>query len=186
MINFHRVAGIQLVANEEEAYRYWLRTVRGCLKAEEAFGPAVVYRVRYADIISNPESTMRLLLGFLGEPYTATCLEPLAHRINSSEVPADFKSNDSGTDPSVIREAMRLCAEVEETPQPRDPSPAAVNELEAAFENALSVSRRLGYRLPKHLRIIKVSSRSPVPLYVMIEIALAIVGFQWRPPIGLK
>jgi Sulfotransferase family len=133
MINFHRVAGMQLVANEEEAYRYWLRTVRGCLKAEQAFGPTVVYRVRYADIISNPESTIRSLLGFLGEPYAASCLEPLAHRINSSEVPADFKSNDSGTDPNVIRKAMRLCAEVEETPQPRDPSPAAVNELEAAF-----------------------------------------------------
>jgi Sulfotransferase family len=133
MINFHRVAGMQLVANEEEAYRYWLRTVRGCLKAEEAFGPAVVYRVRYADIISNPESTMRLLLGFLGEPYAASCLGPLAHRINSSDVPPDFKSNDNGTDRNVIREAMRLCAEVEETPQPRDPSPAAVNELEAAF-----------------------------------------------------
>jgi len=24
MLNFHRVAGIQLVANEEEAYRYWI------------------------------------------------------------------------------------------------------------------------------------------------------------------
>ena len=133
MVNFHRLAGVRLVANEEDAYRYWLRTVKGCLKAERAFGPTVVYRVRYADIVSNQESTMRSLLGFLGEPYAASCLEPLAHRINSSEVPADFKSDDRHTDPNIIRKAMRLCAEVEETPQPTNPSPAAASELEAAF-----------------------------------------------------
>jgi hypothetical protein len=133
MVNFHRVAKMHLVPNEEEAYRYWIRTVRGCLKAERAFGPTVVYRVRYADMVSNPESTMRSLLGFLGEPYAANCLEPLAHRINSSEVPADFKSDDNATDPAVIRKAMRLCAEVEETPQPTEAWPAAENELEATF-----------------------------------------------------
>jgi len=76
---------------------------------------------------------MRSLLGFLGEPYAANCLEPLAHRINSSEVPADFKSDDNATDPAVIRKAMRLCAEVEETPQPTEAWPAAENELEATF-----------------------------------------------------
>src|ERR1043166_5956611 len=35
MLNFHRATGIQLVANEEDAYKYWLRTVRGCLNAEK-------------------------------------------------------------------------------------------------------------------------------------------------------
>ena len=133
MLNFHRVTGIHLVANEEEAYRYWLRTVRGCLKAERAFGPTIIYRVRYRDLVSNPESTMRSILDFLGEPYTGNCLDPLALRINSSEVPDDFKSGDRATDPAVIREAMRLCAEVEHTAQPMEASAAAANELEAAF-----------------------------------------------------
>jgi Sulfotransferase family len=134
MVNFHRVTGIQLVANEEEAYRYWIRTVEGCLRAEQAFGPTVVYRARYADIATDPESTMRSILSFLGEPYAATCLEPLAHRINSSEVPADFKPDDRATDPDVIRKAMRLFAEVEENPQPSERSPAATDELKVAFQ----------------------------------------------------
>jgi len=133
MVNFHRVTGIHLVANEEEAYRYWLRTVTACLKAERAFGPTVVYRVRYSDMVTNAESTMRSLLSFLGEPYAPNCLDPLAHRINSSEVPDDFKSGDRAADPAVIRTAMRLCAEVEQTPQPIEASPAAADELEAAF-----------------------------------------------------
>src|SRR6266446_10556402 len=55
MINFHRVAGVQLVANEEEAYRYWIRTVSACLMAERAYGPNVFHRVRYADFIGSPE-----------------------------------------------------------------------------------------------------------------------------------
>ena len=38
MLNFHRVAGTQLVPNEEEAYKYWLRMVNACLKAERAYG----------------------------------------------------------------------------------------------------------------------------------------------------
>lgn len=70
-----------MVANEEEAYKYWLRTVRACLKAEEAYGPHVVYRLRYADLIDKPESAIRSLLHFVGEPYTNQCREPLSLRI---------------------------------------------------------------------------------------------------------
>ena len=133
MVNFHRATGIQLVANEEDAYKYWLRTVRGCLKAEEAYGPHVVYRLRYTALVENPESALRSLLDFLGEPYSAKCLEPLSQRINSSNVPPDFKSDDPATDPVIVEEARRLSAEIEETPQPSEQSPAAADELEAEF-----------------------------------------------------
>src|SRR5258707_5476562 len=75
MLNFHRIARTQLVANEEEAYKYWLRTVRACMKAEEAYGPRVVYRLRYAALVENSESTLRSLLDFVGEPYSPQCLE---------------------------------------------------------------------------------------------------------------
>src|ERR1043166_8796767 len=77
MLNFHRATGIQLVANEEDAYKYWLRTVRGCLNAEKAYGPHVVHRLRYTTLIGNPESALRSLLDFLDEPYFFKCLEPL-------------------------------------------------------------------------------------------------------------
>jgi hypothetical protein len=38
MLNFHRATGVHLARNEEEAYRYWLRTVNACLTAERAYG----------------------------------------------------------------------------------------------------------------------------------------------------
>jgi Sulfotransferase family len=134
MLNFHRIAGTNVVANEEEAYKYWLRTVRACLKAEEAYGPDIVYRLRYTALVENPESTLRSLLDFLDEPYSAKCLEPLSERINSSNVPPDFKSDDPATDPAIAEEARRLSSEIEQTCQPTPHSSAAADELEAEFD----------------------------------------------------
>jgi sulfotransferase family protein len=134
MLNFHRVAGTHLVTNEEEAYRYWLLSVRACLKAEEGYGPHVVYRVRYSALVENPPSALRSLLDFVGEPYSAKCLEPLSQRINSSNVPDDFRSEDPATDPVIIGEAMRLSRDLQHGSQPTEASAAATAEMEAAFE----------------------------------------------------
>jgi hypothetical protein len=133
MVNFHRVAGVQLVANEEDAYRYWMRTVSACLLAERAYGPKVVSRIRYADLTNDPESTMRSLLNFLEEPYAPKCLEPLELRINSSTVPADSSTDDTAANPMVVDEALQLSAEVEGTFQPAEASSTAADEMEAAF-----------------------------------------------------
>lgn len=133
MLNFHRVAGVQLVPNEQEAYRYWLRTVSACVEAERAYGPNVVYRIRYEDLINNAELAMRSLFTFLKEPYTAKCLEPLAERINSSEVPPDFKADDPATDPAIVEAAQRLSVELENSAQPTKNSPAAADKMEHAF-----------------------------------------------------
>src|SRR5437762_4418278 len=51
MLNFHHVAGVPLVANEEEAYNYWLRTVRACVKAEQAYATHVIYHLPYSVLI---------------------------------------------------------------------------------------------------------------------------------------
>src|SRR5947207_10563926 len=134
MLNFHRIAGVHLVASEQEAYQYWLRTVSACLKAEHAYGPNVVHRLRYADLVDDSESAMRSVLDFMGEPYTAKCLEPLAQRINSSNVPPDFRADDPATDPAVVERATRLCSELETSLQPPEASPAAASEIEAVFE----------------------------------------------------
>jgi hypothetical protein len=133
MLNFHRLAGTHLVANEQEAYKYWLRMVSACLKAEEAYGPRVVHRLRYTALVENPESALRSLLGFVGEPYSAKCLEPLSKRINSSNVPPDFETDHAATDPALIEHARRLSAEIEQTSQPSQHSPAAAEELDAEF-----------------------------------------------------
>ena len=174
MLNFHRVAGIQLVANEEKAYKYWLRTVRACLKAEQAYGPDVIHRIRYVDLIDNPESTMRPLLDRLGEPYSAKCLEPLADRINSSNVPADFKADDPATDPSVIEKATRLCLNVSETPQADRPSREAADEMEAAFRERVDHASGVDRAYKKTRQIIKALNYSGLSLYVVTHAALAI------------
>jgi hypothetical protein len=141
MLNFHRVAGIQLVANEQEAYKYWLRTVCACLNAEKAYGPSVVYRLPYAGLLDNPESAVRSLLDFVGEPYTAACLEPLAQRINTSDVPPDFVIDHSAVDPVVVDEATNLWKHLENTPQSIQPSPAEARAMEIAFRERVECPR---------------------------------------------
>ena len=134
MLNFHRVAGTQLVANEEAAYKYWLRTVSACVRAEQAYGPKVVCRFPYAALIDNPEPAIRSLLDFVGEPYDARCLEPLGQRINSSQVPKDFVSEDPSTNPAIVDQAVTLCAELLRNGQPQQADPVAAAALDAEFE----------------------------------------------------
>jgi hypothetical protein len=142
MLHFHQLSGQSLVANVQEAYSYWLRTVSNCLLAERAYGPKVVFRVRHADLVDAPEATLRSIFSFLGEPFASECLQPLAQRVNSSNVPADFQIDEHGTDPSLVKQAMRLCREVEESSQPLEASAAAVEEIETAFdEQARDVSQ---------------------------------------------
>jgi hypothetical protein len=156
MLNFHRVAGTKLVPNEEKAYRYWLRTVRACIEAEQAYGPSVVYRIRYADLIANPESAMRSLLDFLEEPYTAKCLEPLGRRINSSNVPDDFVADDPATDLTLVDQATKLSAELEATPQPNEPSPAVADALQAKFKQRAEYVAALDKTYKDAQRLIRV------------------------------
>jgi len=137
MLNFYRIAGVSLVGNEQEAYDYWFRAVSSCLLAEQAYGPAVVFRLRYSELIDQPEASLRSLLNFLGESFAAECLAPLEKRINSSNVPADFKLGHPDTDPAVVERATRLCAEIEATPQPSEASPASADKIEAAFNQRL-------------------------------------------------
>src|SRR5204863_3375189 len=95
----------------------------------------VVYRIKHSDLIAHPESTMRGLLEFLEEPYETACLEPLADRINSSNVPADYKSADPDADPNVIESARQLERELMTTAPSPTPSQSAADELETAFQD---------------------------------------------------
>jgi len=174
MLNFHRVAGAQLVANEQEAYHYWLRTVNACIEAERAYGPSVVYRIRYTDLVNNPEPALRSLLGFLGEPYTAKCLEPLEQRINSSNVPAEFKAAGAATDPAVVENAMQLCAEMEQTPQPAQASCGAADEMEAVFRERVNYVATMDKAYQEARRIIATLSGSALLSYLVTGTVLAI------------
>ena len=68
----------------EAAYAEWYRFARAALDAERAFGSGTVLRLLHADLVSDPERALRRCLAFLGETFSADCLEPLAHLINTS------------------------------------------------------------------------------------------------------
>ena len=148
MLHFHHVSGQSLVTNAQEAYSYWLRTVGSCLLAERAYGPNVIFRIRHSDLASAPEATLRSIFRFLGEPFAPESLEPLAQRINSSNVPADFQIDDRGTDPSLVKQALQLCREVEESQQPHEASAVAIEEIERAFDERVQFVANL----PKEFR----------------------------------
>jgi Sulfotransferase family len=144
LLNFFPDGGHRLVKNEQAAYEYWLRRVNCCVQAEQAYGPSVVYRLRYSDLIERSESAMRSLLTFLGEPYASQCLEPLAKRVNTSKVPADFNERDPATDPIVLERARKLGDELQTLPQPSQPSLAAAEEIEAAFNERVNHVATMG------------------------------------------
>jgi hypothetical protein len=116
MLNLHRL-GVHLVASEEEAYRYWLRTVKACAQAERAYGSNVVRRLAYSALIDRPETAIRSVLNSIGEPFAAQCLEPLSFQINSSDVPPDFVAEDPATNSRIVQEASNLYAELQNTPE---------------------------------------------------------------------
>jgi hypothetical protein len=134
MLNFHRLAGASLVANEQEAYSLWFHSVSACLLAERAYGPQGVFRLRQEDLVVQPETCLKALFGFLGEPYASECLIPLRSKINSSNVPADFKLGEPGTDPLVIERATKLYAEIERNPQSSEVLTVAIDEMESTFK----------------------------------------------------
>jgi hypothetical protein len=133
LTHFSKQAASQLVKTEEEAYKYWLRTVRGCVAAERAFGSGVVQRVRYHDLVQAPETVLRRCLEFVGEVYTADCLIPLDVKINSSNPPSEFDPADSRTDPAVREEAHRLFQELDAEEPAYVASAKLTAQLEAQF-----------------------------------------------------
>ena len=144
LLNFFPDGRNRLVANEQAAYEYWLRRVTSCVEAEQAYGPDVVYRMRYSDLVEQPESTMRSLLDFLGEPYAPQCLEPLGERINSANVPVDFKADDPETDPAVVAEARKLSDELQSSRQQGKASHTVAEKLEAEFNQQVEYFGDLG------------------------------------------
>jgi hypothetical protein len=156
MLNLHRLAGVQLVANEEEAYRYWLRTVKACAQAEQAYGSKVVRRFAYDALIDQPESVIRSMLDFIGEPFCARCLDPLSCQINSSDVPPDFVTQDPATDGRIVEEATKLYAELQNNPEPGEMSSAAADEMATGFDQRMRHFATVDDQLQKAVQMIKI------------------------------
>jgi Sulfotransferase family len=144
LLNFYPDGRNRLVANEQAAYEHWLRRATCCFEAEQAYGPNVVYRIRYSDIVEQPESAMRSLLHFLGEPYASQCLEPLATRINSANVPPGFDPSDPATDPAIVQRARQLSDQLQSSPQPLEASARVAEKLETEFNQRVEYFYDLG------------------------------------------
>ena len=142
MLHFERVAGTKLVSCAREGYQYWMHSVRACLAAEQAYGPDVVYRLYHHELTHEPRRSLGSVLDFVGEPFSASCVEPLAERINSSRVESHlFEHSDSDTD--IRSEASQLWQEISGTPAPKGPSPGAAENLERSFAEKVNYAFNL-------------------------------------------
>jgi hypothetical protein len=147
LLNFFSDGKHRLVDNEQAGYEYWLRRARACADAEQAYGPATVYRLRYIDLVNEPEQAMRRLLQFLGEPYAPQCLEPLALRINSANVPASFDESQATTDREIVRHARELSEQFQYSPQPHQASAEIAAKLETEFDERVEYFAALEAKL---------------------------------------
>lgn len=59
-----------------DAYDHWRTSVLACVAAEQAFGSETVLRIRRADLVEQPEATIRRCLDFIDEPFAVSCLRP--------------------------------------------------------------------------------------------------------------
>jgi hypothetical protein len=118
MMTFDVISDRPLVRSEQEAYDYWYRAVTACHAAEQALGSRQMLRVRHADLVSQPELTIRRCLQFVGEGFNAACLEPLKTRINSSGALQDYRLGSGAPDPALVANAAALSAELLADPTP--------------------------------------------------------------------
>jgi SAM-dependent methyltransferase/glycosyltransferase involved in cell wall biosynthesis len=134
LVHFHAIGGARF--SRQDAYGEWLRNVNACVAAEQAYGSAVVLRVRHSDLASRPEEVVRRCLTFVGETYASECLEPLETKLNSSHVPVGQRSLAAeDVSPDLREEAESLSDHLlsEEFPS-YGPAPDKQAELESAYD----------------------------------------------------
>jgi sulfotransferase family protein len=121
LLNFFPDSRNRLVANEQEAYNYWLRRVTACVEAERAYGPSVVYRVLYSDFTRSTGARHAIVARFPRGAIRCRMSRALVQRINSSNVPVDFDASDPTTDLAIVERARELSDELQSFPQPTSP-----------------------------------------------------------------
>jgi hypothetical protein len=139
----HLVRDVRLAADEvirldratkvsravEFAYSEWRRFSEASLRAERAFGSKKVLRVFNADLLADPEACLRRCLGFLDEPFSPDCLEPVEYFKETNEVTTVPGSHYRIAHPSVV-EAVKLNEKLFAEPEPEyEPDPELQGEL---------------------------------------------------------
>jgi glycosyltransferase involved in cell wall biosynthesis len=134
LAHFHTIGGPPFTW--QEAYAEWLRNVKACLAAEQAYGSAVVLRVRHTDLAAGPEEVVRRCLMFVGEAYVPQCLDPLETEADSFRAPAEARiSAEVDVIPDLREEAESLSDRLlaEEIPS-YGPAPDRQADLERAYD----------------------------------------------------
>jgi hypothetical protein len=122
----------------EYAYGEWHRIMQDCVRAERAFGSDTVLRLRYDDLVSNPESILRRTLAFLGEHFRSACVEPIRYLAGESSVEPDTAGEES--DSPVIAEAIAFSDELFSEANPEwEPNLDLQVELGAASAELVSL-----------------------------------------------
>jgi len=143
MLHFRRLAGKNLAETEVEGFHKWERYVRSVLAAEQAYGSATVLRLFYEDLIETPKTTICRVLDFLGETFTADCLDPLTNRINSSVVNSDYSIPRELDDHPEVKSARDLWANLRHRSPVAAPHPAAIHQIEELFERRVDYFQNL-------------------------------------------
>lgn len=71
----------------------WRSHTENAWLGERALATERVFRLQYERIAAEPEALLREVCNFLGEDFRPECLQPLAQKINSSEVDDRRESN---------------------------------------------------------------------------------------------
>ena len=191
MLNFRLTGHCGLVETEQQAYEYWLSTVQACVHAELALGSNVVYRLRYEDLVHRSHLALQELLKFLEEPFTDACVEPLARKINSSEVPSDFRAHDPKTDLNVIERALKLSEQLQQPFDGCAASPSARAEFEEKFNERVDfiVGLDAEYRSAQQ-KVAKLAKGlswcgAVIAAYLLLAGAATLVGGYGRRPLSI-
>ena len=103
-------ARLRSKVSEPEAVTRWVAGTEACLEAEQRLGSRRMLTVGYADLIADPEFTVRRCLDFLGEAFAAECLRPLRElRTLVSEDPLQ-----PDVEPELWQRALALDAQARE------------------------------------------------------------------------
>ena len=142
MLGFRHDDGVALAQTTEEACDYWLRATQACLLAQRALGPEKIYRLRYEDLVADPEAALRNGCAFLGEEFAPACVEPLAERINSSHVDKIDALAAATKTPKIV-EALALSERVCGNGSPDSADAGARTEFEAKFGHMIEHARNV-------------------------------------------
>lgn len=112
----------------KSAHEYWLRTTKALLGAELAFGSSALLRIRYSDLVRDPEQTLRTCLEFVGEPFAFECLRPFNGLGGSS---AEAVAEPIREEVSSVQDEAELFSDL--LLQNTARNPARIARLDAAF-----------------------------------------------------